>query len=542
MSAGVLGLLRGRLSCVLVSLWLVGVVAGQDAPVVGAASSGSGVSTVLLRGGEIYVGDGTPGFRGSVLIRGGAVEVIRDSGLGEVLPGADVVLDCSGLVICPGFVDLHTHSDDPVLERDTRACVNYLLQGCTTMVTGNCGFGPVDCGAYLGAIERQGVGTNVAHLLPQGSLRSEVMGKTDRKPSEEELVRMRELAAKAMREGAFGMTTGLIYIPGTLTPTEELIEVARVVAAGGGMYASHIRGEGAELLASIEEALRIGEESGCAVHISHLKASGRAHWGSLRLAIERIESVRAEGRRVTADQYPYVASSTSLEATLLPAWAREGGREELVRRLGDEEQSVRIAAAVEQKLATASRIQIASCSFNRSWIGKSLEELSREQGRGMTEIVLEIERHGGASIVNFNMSEEDVRLGMSRDWVATASDGGVKIFGATQPHPRSFGTFPRKIGRYAIEEGVLSLGAAIRSATGLPAEILGLKDRGLLRDGYAADVVVFDAATFRDGSSFDDPWRGNTGLRHVLVNGVFAVYEGMPTGALAGKALRKRGL
>jgi N-acyl-D-aspartate/D-glutamate deacylase len=160
----------------------------------------------------------------------------------------------------------------------------------------------------------------------------------------------------------------------------------------------------------------------------------------------------------------------------------------------------------------------------------------------MTEIVLEIERHGGASIVNFNMSEEDVRLGMSRDWVATASDGGVKIFGATQPHPRSFGTFPRKIGRYAIEEGVLSLGAAIRSATGLPAEILGLKDRGLLRDGYAADVVVFDAATFRDGSSFDDPWRGNTGLRHVLVNGVFAVYEGMPTGALAGKALRKRGL
>jgi N-acyl-D-aspartate/D-glutamate deacylase len=529
------------LVCVLVQVWgLVVAAVAQDGSVVGSGEEASGRVSVLLRGGEIHVGDGTAGFRGAVAVRGGRLEVIRESaGVELVLPEADVVVDCSGLVICPGFVDLHTHSDDPVLERDTRACVNYLLQGCTTMVTGNCGFGPVDCGAYLAAIERQGVGANVAHLLPQGSLRSEVTGKSDRKPSEEEMGRMRELAAKAMREGAFGMTTGLIYIPGTLTPTEELIEIARVVAAGGGIYASHIRGEGAELMSSVEEALRIGEESGCAVHVSHLKASGKAHWGSLRLAIERIERARAAGRRVTADQYPYTASSTSLEATLLPAWAREGGREELERRLGDEEQSRKIAAAVEQKLLGSTRIQIASCNFNRSWVGRSLEELSREQGRGMTEIVLEIERNGGASIVNFNMSEEDVRLGMVRDWVATASDGGVKIFGATQPHPRSFGTFPRKIGRYAIEEGVMSLSAAIRSATGLPAEILGLKDRGLLRDGYAADVVVFDAATFRDGATFEDPWRGNSGLRHVLVNGVFAVYGGVPTGAMAGRALRK---
>jgi N-acyl-D-aspartate/D-glutamate deacylase len=208
----------------------------------------------------------------------------------------------------------------------------------------------------------------------------------------------------------------------------------------------------------------------------------------------------------------------------------------LKQRLDDPEVATRIAAAVDEKLRTATRIQIASCSFNRSYIGRSLDELATAQGRSVTEIVLEIERNGGASIVNFNMSEEDLRLAMPLDWVATASDGGVKVFGATQPHPRSFGTFPRKIGRYAVEEGVLSLAAAIRSATGLPAEILGLKSRGLLRNGMAADVVVFDPTEFRDLADFNNPWQANTGLRHVLVNGVFAVHHGVPTGALAGNA------
>ncbi|MBL8813754.1 MAG: D-aminoacylase [Planctomycetaceae bacterium] len=497
---------------------------------------------VLLADGTIYSGDGSEPFDGSIGIREQKIYVLKKdhaaSNSSLQIP-SDMRVDCSGLVICPGFIDLHTHSDDPVLDRNTRAGVNYLLQGCTTMVTGNCGFGPVDTDKYLKKISDDGSGTNIAHLIPQGSLRSEVIGKGDRTPSAEELQQMKALADKAMKDGAFGMTTGLIYIPGTLTKTEELIEIARVVAQHGGLYASHIRNEGSELVASIDEAIRIGSEAGCRVHVSHFKASGRDNWGTLRLAIERIEQARSKGAVVTADQYPYTASSTSLEATLLPTWSREGGRDELQKRLTNPEQLAKIRTDVEEALAKASRIQLASCSWNRSWIGKSLEELATAQNRPAVEVVLEIEKNGGASVINFGMNEDDMRLAMPLPWVATASDGGSKIPTSSMPHPRSFGTFPRKIGHYAIEQNVLSLSAAIRSSSGLPAEILGMTDRGLLKNGYWADVVVFDPKTFRDRATYESPYLTPSGIRHVLVNGTFAVFEGQATGTLSGKALRK---
>ncbi len=490
---------------------------------------------VVLLNGSIHKGDGSEPIMGYVAILEGR---IADIGTGSP-PAADVKLDCSGMVICPGFIDLHNHSDEPILDRDTRANVNYLLQGCTTVVTGNCGMGHVDVAGYLDSVDKNGAGTHVAHLLPQGSLRSEVMGKSARKATAEELDRMRSLAEKAMRDGAFGMSTGLIYIPGSLTETEEIIEIARVIARHQGIYASHIRGEGAELLHSVDEAIRIGTDADLPVHISHFKASGKLYWGTLRLAIERVEQARAEGKIVTADQYPYTASSTSLEATLLPSWCREGGRPRLQERLEDAETAARIRTEVARKLESSSRIQLVACRYNRSWIGQSIEEVATAEGKEIVDLVLEIERNGGASVINFGINEEDMRLAMPLPWVATASDGGAKVPTSSQPHPRSFGTFPRKIGYYAVQHQVLSLPAAIRSSTGLPAEILGLQDRGLLQVGMAADIAVLAPDRFRDRATFDQPYLTPTGIQYVLVDGAFAVYDGQATGVLNGRSLRK---
>lgn len=519
-------MLRSIALCLLASLAM--------APGAMAQTSDATVA-LLLRGGTVIDGTGEPARLADVAIDGDKIAIVAADKKIDALK----VIDCTGLIIAPGFIDLHNHSDQPIVEAATRGCVNYLTQGCTSIVTGNCGSGPVDVAKYLNKIDEQGAGTHVLHLLPHGELRSQVMGKAAREPSAEELQQMCELADKAMRDGAWGMSTGLIYVPGTYSKTDELIAIAEVVAKHGGIYASHIRNEGDGLVDAINEALTIGRSAKLPVHVSHFKSSGRDNWGRLHVAAEMIEAARREGLKVTADQYPYIASSTSLEATLLPAWSREGGRKDLEARLASPDDRKRIHDEVEKQLLSKSRIQIAGYRPRRDWVGKSIDEIAQSEARPAVDIVLEMEAAGGARVVNFGMSEEDVRLGMKLPWVATASDGGAKIPSADQPHPRSYGTFTRKLGHYAIAEKVLELPQAVRSCSGLPADIIGLYDRGYIQPGKVADICVFDPREIIDQATYDQPFRYSKGVRYLFVAGQIAIFEGVPTGALAGKAIRK---
>jgi N-acyl-D-aspartate/D-glutamate deacylase len=493
----------------------------------------------LIRGALICDGTGAPGFRGDVAIRGD-----RLVGVGTfAVAGRPRVFDGTGLVVAPGFIDLHTHSDRTILEPATRPNLNYLLQGVTTIVTGNCGFGPVDVGAYLRKIDAAGAGTNVAHQVPHNDLRQRVMGNANRRPTHAELEKMKALVDRGMRDGAFGMSTGLYYTPGSYTDLEELVELSRVVAEHGGFYASHMRDEGTGLLASVNETLTIGRRAGLPVHISHLKAYSKSAWGRADDAVALIEQARRAGQAVTADQYPYTASSTSLAADVIPARFREGTQKDLVARFDDPEVGPKVREAMRRQLEVCDggrALHLAQYAARPDWQGKDLAAIARQEKKPVLDVVLDIERHGGAQIVNFSMQEEEVRLIMKQPFVATASDGGARVPDRTVPHPRNYGCFARKIGYYSIAEKLLPLEQAIRSCSGLPADILGLPRRGYLKAGYVADLVVFDPQTYRDRATFEKPHQYAAGVRWVFVNGKAAVAEGKYTGTLAGKALRHR--
>ncbi len=491
---------------------------------------------LVIRGATIVDGTGKDGVVGDLAVRGDTIVAV-----GEWKGGAKKTVDAAGLVVAPGFIDLHSHSDQSILNEGTRDNHNYTTQGCTTVVTGNCGGGNVDVARMFEAIEKNGAGTNVIHLLPHGSIRSRVFGSRNRPPTPEELGRMKALVETGMKEGAWGMSTGLIYVPGTFAKTDEIVELARVVHAHGGIYASHIRSEGANVLSAVDEAIGIGEKSGCPVHISHIKCSTKEAWGKMGEVLARIEAARAGGRRVTADQYPYIASSTGLQSYTVPAWAIEGGK--LRERLDDPEQGPKIRKEIAEsfeKRDGADKIMVAYCGKKKEYNGKTIAAIATSTGRDPVEVVVEILKLGGAQAIGFGMREDDMLLAMKKEWVATASDGSARRPGGAHPHPRNFGTFPRKVGLYGLEKKEVSLAFAVRSSSGLPADILGLKDRGYLKVGMKADLVVFDPGRFRDRATFEDPNHYSTGARWVLVNGIAVIADGQKIAALPGKPLRPK--
>lgn len=483
---------------------------------------------------EIHDGSGGVARTGGLAIRG---ERIVASGEFKVA-GDPRRIDGAGLIAAPGLIDVHTHCDGITKEK-ARINKNYITQGVTTVVTGNCGGGPLDVAKFLREVDNGGTGTNVAHLVPHGAVRSKVMGTEKRPPTPAELERMKQLVDQGMRDGAWGLSTGLIYTPSCYAETDELVELSRVVSQHGGLYVSHIRGEGPGLLKSVAEAIEIGKQAKLPVHISHFKASGPAAWGLAGEAIRLVQAARDGGRTVTADQYPYIASSTSLGAMIVPEEYRS--KKQLAEALADPQRAAKLRERLGKDLETRNKgesLVVASYAPNRSFQGKNLAALARERNCPVVDLVLEIQQNGGASMVNFGMQEDEVRQIMQQPFVATASDGGIHVPDATVPHPRSYGCFPRKIGRYAIELNVVPLAAAIRSATGLPADIFGFNHRGYLREGYFADVVVFDPTTFRDTATFERPHQYATGVRYLFVNGRLAIDNGEVTGTLAGRALR----
>jgi len=501
---------------------------------------------LLIAGGTVYDGSGGTPFIADVGIRGDRIVFLGDAGLAGIR--AARTLDAARRVVAPGFIDPHTHVDGDLRNPATRGLVPFLLQGVTTVISGNDGGGPVDVGAALRRLEG-GAGTNVAFLVGHGSIRRVVLGMSDRAPSPTELARMGAMVAQAMADGAIGLSTGLYYAPGSYATTEEVIELARVAGAAGGYYDSHIRDESSYtigLLGAVDETIRIGREAGVPVHFAHLKALGVDVWGQSDAVVARILAARAAGLRVTADQYPYTASGTGLGASLLPRWAEAGGRDSLLRRLADPA----IAARLEKEMAenlrrrggagsllitgepAASPAARARMPAGGKWKGKRLAALASELGLEPVKAAIAIIQAGDAGIASFNMSEADLEHLMRQDFVVTGSDG-------SDGHPRKYGTFPKKIASYVREKGVISLARMIQASSAQTADLAKLTDRGRVEVGRLADLIVFDSATVADRSTYEQPERLAVGMETVIVNGRVVVTGGRPIGALAGRPLRR---
>ncbi len=483
---------------------------------------------LVLEGGRVIDGTGGPSQYVDVGISAGIIVEIGDLTERSAVRRIDV----SGLVVAPGFVDVHSHAGPGLATEELSPAEPLLRQGIATVVINPDGSGAVDTWEQRRQIEARIPGVNVAQLVPHGAVRRQVMGMANRQASALELDSMRTLVRRSMDDGAFGLSSGLFYAPGSFADLSEVIELGLVVAESGGIYASHIRDESdytIGVMAAVEEVITVARESGITGIVTHIKALGPNVWGSSEQIVRRMKAARAAGVDVWADQYPYEASATGLTSALVPRDDLAGGRDSLMVRL--DSQPDRLRRAITENLARRGgpeRIQFRRFAQDPSIEGKTLAAVAAERGKGPVETAIELIRLGGAGIVAHNMLASDVERFMTQPWVMTSSDGGLVPMGEGVPHPRNYGSFPRKLSLYVAERGVISLETAIRSMTGLPADVVRLEGRGYLCEGFTADLVVFDPTRMSDTATYTEPHQLSAGVEMVLLAGRVA---------LVGKAL-----
>ena len=529
---------------------------------------------LIIKNGSVVDGTGNPHFKADIGIIDGRIAAISPGG---ELTDADRILDASAMVVSPGFIDTHSHDDAYVLI--DHQCSQKILQGVTTDVIGNCGYSLAPLsdahrndlrtasamigGAklddefwslntfahYLEKLDSAKLGINVVPLVGHGTIRIAVIGYENRAPSESELARMKEMTAEAMQAGAFGISTGLIYVPGNYAQTDEVIELAKVAAEQGGMYATHMRSEGDLEMQAIEETLQIAQKAGIPAHIAHHKIAGRKNWGNSKLTLKAFSDAREQGLVVTWDQYPYRAGSTFLPAAL-PPHIQAQGAEQFSEKLKDPAVRRQIRQEIESEGVSSwenliggggfENIVISAAPRHPEFIGKSITEIGAMTGKDPFDVYFDlvVEERMEAGMIIFMMDDEDIERILKDPGTMIGSDG-IPGFGSAKTHPRMTGTFPRILGRYAREKGVITLEDAVRKMTSLPAQTFGLFHKGILRQGMDADLVVFDPASVIDKSTFEDPSQSPEGIHWVIVNGEIAVENGKTMGATSGKVLRR---